>query len=372
MKRENAKKRNQPQKAVESTLPDKAVLPEPSPEEQKREMLKREADRLAKVPEYFAKLGEFQKIDIGGVKYHQAIDFIRKIMEQEEWFAENTPYPFKVIHLSRIAHLAFLTCGHLKKIALADNNDAIEHMAFITVELTETLTELLTVTTEAAKNNAALTKELKSKFGIEWRKSNVSNAELMKSTARHIPYWPMLRFLNTSANSKKQFLRIAEHLELGKQSPINVSKSANYSLETPINAFVWKCLRHFQNVHWLIQDIISSSITNEFIRLLGPVAKQIKPKEKTFEEAVEHLVLREVIKREEIQIYKESGKLPTLTKNTAQVWADKAIMPYVKIKFPDLRRAPELSGYKTGPAGKRYAPVRKAVIQALMQMARKA
>jgi hypothetical protein len=179
----------------------------------------------------------------------------------------------------------------------------------------------------------------------------------------------MLRFLNTSANSKKQFQRIAEDLELGKQSPINVSGSANYRFETPVNAFVWKCLRHFQNVRWFINDVISYSMTDRYGNLL---AGRIDAGKRTFEDAVEQLVAKEIIKREEIPIYKDSGGLPPLTKDTAQVWADKAIMPYVRITFPDLRRVPELRGYNTGTTGKKYAPVRKAVIQSLKQMARKA
>jgi hypothetical protein len=60
-----------------------------------------------------------------------------------------------------------------------------------------------------------------------------------------------------------------------------------------------------------------------------------------------------------------------MSEKTNIQWRDKAIMPYVKSTYPDLRKVPELSAYKTGASGKRYAPVRKAVIQALKQMAPK-
>ena len=78
-----------------------------------------------------------------------------------------------------------------------------------------------------------------------------------------------------------------------------------------------------------------------------------------------------MIHREEIPIYIQSRKLTPLTKASAEDWADVAIMPYVKIRFPDLRKVEELKGINTGSMGRRYAPVRKAVIQALRQVARK-
>lgn len=78
-----------------------------------------------------------------------------------------------------------------------------------------------------------------------------------------------------------------------------------------------------------------------------------------------------MIHRAEIPIYKQSCKLLPLTKTRAEKWAEVAIMPYVKIRFPDLRKVIELKAIKSGRTGKRYAPVRKAVIQSLKQMARK-
>jgi len=199
----------------------------------------------------------------------------------------------------------------------------------------------------------------------------------MQSVARDIPYWPMLRFLNSAANSKKQFQRIADQLELGKECPINVSELANYSLETPINSFVWKCLRHFQRVHRHIRHDYKY-----------PGFGHVDRKAETFEEAVEGIVFTKLeppytlrpiivgmIKREDIPIYKASYALPPLTKSTAEEWADKAIVPYVCSKYPDFRNVPEFSnifkrsGVKT--RGQQRAQIRKDIIRSLTSMARR-
>lgn len=277
--------------------------------------IQREWDELTKFPEYHAKTTELSKTGVHQEKiYFQAIEIIHRLMDEEEWFAENTPYPFKVSHWSRIADLASLTCRYLQKIALADNQDAIKDLARITVEMTETLTELLNGKSEAAQRNEKLIKELNRKFDGACNMVVESNAELMQRVARDLPYWPMLRFLNTAANSKKQFQRFAEQLKLGESCPINVSESANYSLETPINSIVWKCLRHFQDVHWHIEHDFKY-----------PGYGHGDRPAKTFEEAVEGIILTKLeppaarrpitvgmIKREDIHIYKISYKLPKL------------------------------------------------------------
>lgn len=378
MKRERNKKQTIRHRSTEkpaSPLPA-ATQPAELSAEQKNQQ---EWERLIKLPEYFAKDFEFERSKINHQTFLQTLKSIDELMEQEEWFAKNTPFPFKAIHSSRIAELAFLITGYLKKIALAGNNEAIEKIAFITVDLTETLMELLTTKSETAKNYAALPKDPSGRFDSAWNMAAKSNAELMKGIARQIPYWPMLRFLNTRANAQTQFQQIAKDLELGKDCPINVSESANYSLETPINSFVWKCLRHFQGILWIIQN--TQNPVYQYAQTLNPAYADHPVK--TFEDAAERYVIKEIkspvtgrpmtiglIKREEIPIYKASCKLPPLTKSTAKNWADTAIMPYVKIRFPDLRQVPELKAHKTGPTGKRYAPVRLSVIQSLKQMAR--
>ena len=79
-----------------------------------------------------------------------------------------------------------------------------------------------------------------------------------------------------------------------------------------------------------------------------------------------------MIHREDIPIYKDSFNFAPLIKSNAQQWADSGIMPYIRNRFPDLREVEELRNLKekVGPTGKRYAPLRKAVIQAMQQLAR--
>jgi len=337
-----------------------------------------EWDKATKFPEYFAKSRELSKSGVYQEKIHfQAIEIIHCLMDEEEWFAENTPYPFKVIHWSRIASLASLTCRYLRKLALYDNEDSVKTLARLTVEMTETLTELLTSKSESAKNNEKLIQDLNNRGVCDGRKI-AGSAELMQNIADELPYWPMLRFLNTAANSRKQFQRIANDLKLGKDCPINVSESANYSLETPINSFVWKCLRHFQDVHWHIRVGFEGS---GYGHIDGPA--------KTFEEAVEGIILTKLeapparrpgivgmIKREDIPIYQTSCKLPSLTKTTAKDWADKAIVPYVDSKYADFSNVPEFAdilkrnGVRT--RGQQKREIRKDIIRALTSLARKA
>ena len=270
MKRKPKSKQSDTKNVVPSPIPKSVEL---TPEQK---WMNAEWNRLTKFPEYYAKIGELQKTD-QEKPFHAAINVIHDCMWEEEWFAQNTPFPFK-LHWSRIALLAGLTCRYLRELALLNNHDAIKTVADITVEMTETLTELLTSESQAAKDNAKLTAEINNIKGVD-KRAVESNAEIMQRVARDIPYWPMLRFLNTAANSKKQFQRIAAQLELGKECPINVSESANYSLETPINSFVWKCLRHFQRVHWVVRHDFS-----------GPGYGHIDRPARTFEEAVEGIV----------------------------------------------------------------------------------
>jgi hypothetical protein len=357
---------------------NKNVVPQPVPRpveltpEQKR--MWAEWNRLTKIPEYWAKQRELQKTD-REKHFHTAINVIHDFMAEEEWFAQNTPYPFKQ-HWSRIGLLARTTCRYLRELALSNNHDAISTLADITVDMTETLTELLTSESQAAKENAKLIAEINSIPGVD-KRTVESNAEIMQRIARQIPYWPMLRFLNTAANSKKQFQRIAAELELGKECPINVSTAANYSLEHPINAFVWKCLRHFLDVHWFIHHDFS-----------GPGYGHVNGPAKTFEKAVEGIILTKMepphvrrsmtvgmIKREDIPIYKASYALPPLTKSTAKDWTDKAIMPYVDSKYPDFSKIPEFagslnrSGVKT--RGEQRREIRRDILRSLTSMARK-
>jgi hypothetical protein len=307
-------------------------------------------------------------------RYLDAINSINEIMEDEEQLSQKTPYLFQT-YPSRIEAIAHLTCTLLRQIALYNNHDAIRGLAILTIGMTETLTELLTKKSQSVIECEQIVAEINKIPGIG--KIEVeSNAQVMRAVARNFPYWPMLRFRNAAANSEKQFHRIAEELELGKKCQINVSERANYSLETPINSFVWKCLTHFRSVHSWVQFGFRHGGQD-----YGPA--------NTFEEAVEFMVKFEksakpvrrpakshgIIKREDIPIYKISVSLPPLTKSTVKEWTDKAVLPYVCSNYPDFSKVPEFagclkrSGVKT--RGGQRREIRRDILRSLISMARK-
>ncbi len=81
----------------------------------------------------------------------------------------------------------------------------------------------------------------------------IEHPERFRLRAREIRYWPMLVFRHKAANnhlfekSANGQLPLAEALELGADCPINISNHADYSLQTPINAFLWELL---DEVRW--------------------------------------------------------------------------------------------------------------------------
>ena len=331
----------------------------------------REKYHAEKWPQYYALVNHWRK-EGNEAQHIQAIKIIHDLDRQATLLAQNTPHPFKVSYSSSLSSLADVSCRYLQSLARRGNQSAIADLAKLAVEMTETLTDLLTG--EGAKVEA--------------------NAHLMRRYAASLPYWPMLQFRHAAANN--HFPRVADLLELGKNCPINTTEQANYSLQTPINRFVWGGLKHFDEVHWIIRHAESSNRQDQTwdeIRAAGENAERvfelvaagkcnINPEQQPddpIEKALEPYVFAEadnhrfgIIHRDEIPIYKNSFKLDPLTKNNAPTWADTAIMPLVRRRFPDLRQVEELHYLKGkfGPAGKRYAPLRKAVIQALEQLAR--
>ena len=306
-------------------------------------------------------------------RFIQAVNAIHEFNQHATWFAENTPHPFKVSYSSRISSLAAVSCRYLQGLASRGNQSAIADLAKLTVELTETLSDLLAGEPDKVE----------------------ANANLVRNLAARLPYWPMTQFRHAAANN--HFPRLADLLGLGKDCPINATDQANYSLQTPINRFVWRCLKHFDEVHWIIRGAFAAegkdhtwpeivAAGQRATHVLDQVAAgkfNINPEKRPtdpIEMALEPYVFTDtdryrlgLIRREEIPIYKDSFKLEPLNKTNAQQWTDSAIMPFVRVRFPDLRVVEELHYLKgkMGRTGKRYSPVRKAVIQALEQLARK-
>lgn len=333
----------------------------------------REKYRAEKWPQYYALVSHWRN-EGSEAKHTQAIKIIHELDRQASLLAENTPHPFKVSYSSSLSSLADVSCRYLQSLAQRGNQNAIADLAKLTVEMVETLTDLLAG--EEAKVEA--------------------NAQFMRRYAASLPYWPMLQFRHAAANN--HFPRVADLLELGKNCLINATEQANYSLQTPINRFVWRGLKHFDEVHWIIRNAEPSNSQNQTwdgIRAAGENSQRVlelvaagkyninpeKQSNDPIEKALEPYVFAEtdnhrfgIIHRDEIPIYKKSFKLDPLTKDNAQAWADTAIMPFIRRRVPDLRQVEELRYMKGkfGPAGKRYSPLRTAVIQALKQLARKA
>lgn len=264
-----------------------------------------------------------KEFDEGEGPHFSSINFLHKKMKQAEWFAENTPFPFKSSYYSPIPGLANLGVRYLCKMARAGNEEAIRHLGYTAVEIVETLEAILSEESEEANRVA----------------------EIVSSTAEELPYWPMLQFLHTTASN--QFPRIAGKIGLGSKCPINVSESANYSLHTPINRYVWGVLSKFQTAR----------------RIAGWQMKKGESVKKAYQSYN--------CTDEQRMIFIRSHPLPPLTKATAKQWADTAIMPFIKLTVLDLTKVRAFKNIDTGSKGQKFAPLRKVVIRALVSMAPK-
>lgn len=132
--------------------------------------------------------------------------------------------------------------------------------------------------------------------------------------------------------SDKQIATYLDGLHLGQQCAINASgiRRANYSLRTPINRFVWWTLRRMPGSLELMSDV--------------PALAAIK-----------------------------LDSLPPLTKATAQIWADKAIMPYICVMHDDFSKVPEFASILRRPdvrtRGQQRREIRKDIIRSLRSLA---
>ena len=159
----------------------------------------REKYRAEKWPQYYALVSHWRK-EGNEAKHTQAIKIIHELDRQASLLAQNTPHPFKVSYSSSLSSLADVSCRYLQSLAQRGNQKAIADLAKLTVEMVETLTDLLAG--EEAKVGA--------------------NARFMRRYAASLPYWPMLQFRHTAANN--HFPRVADLLELGKNCPINATE----------------------------------------------------------------------------------------------------------------------------------------------------
>ena len=120
--------------------------------------------------------------------------------------------------------------------------------------------------------------------------------------------------------------------KLGAKCFINAdgTQVAKYSLRTPINRFVWRKLNGLRFSIELMSDV--------------PGIAAI-----------------------------ELNSLPKLTKSTAKLWADKALMPYLSAMDRDFSGVPEFAAILARPGakprGQQRREIRKDVIRALESLA---
>jgi hypothetical protein len=152
----------------------------------------------------------------------------------------------------------------------------------------------------------------------------------VQALAALVPDWPVMLCRHEVSN--KLIAAYLDDIGLGTKSVINADgqQIAKYSLRTPINRFVWRKLAGLRLSIALMSDI--------------PAIAAI-----------------------------DLDALPKLTKATAKVWADKALMPYVTAVHEDFSHVPEFSAILRRPAvrtrGQQRREIRKDIIRALQSLA---
>jgi hypothetical protein len=186
--------------------------------------------------------------------------------------------------------------------------------------------------------------------------------ERFRLLARELPYWPMLVFRHKAANnhlfqkSADGQRPLAEALELGRDCPINVSNRANYSLKTPVNSFLWRILSELLWGRGWVRSIRKGQLLRDH----------------TSQTDIELMCERTRIGQDEAVIHFRAFDLPPLDKSTSDQWVEEVIMPWVRLKYPDLRVEPVFRSTDTGPQGRSYAAARKLILRALRNLARPA
>lgn len=184
--------------------------------------------------------------------------------------------------------------------------------------------------------------------------------ERFRLLARELPYWPMLVFRHKAANnhlfdkSADGQKPLADLLDLGSDCPINVSNRANYSLKTPINAFLWNIL---SQLHWG-RGWVRSIRCGRIVRATPGQTD------------MELMCERARISCDEAAIHFKAFDLPPLDKSTCGQWTEDVLMPWIRLKCLDLREEPVFASTPVGPNGRSFAGARKLVARALKNLAR--
>jgi len=264
-------------------------------------------------------------------RFGEVVSEIHTYRENALWFAENTPYPFRIdFHPYKTEIIASSAARNLCEFARRGNENAIKDVARLAVELCECMDELLAG--ENPESDRA--------------------AELMRWEAKRLPYWPSLQTIHTAGSN--HFPRLVDKLQLGKESWLNVSESSLYSLQTPRNRYLWRVLRLFQEAHEILE---------------GEVEAEKKGQTDYWPKLAHWTVMNDAEK----DIARKSYELGRPIKANASGWIDKAIMPFICEREKDFPLVPELA--KIAPPErypKRYQQrkaIRKALLEGLMSIA---
>lgn len=250
--------------------------------------------------EYHRKHRELRELDHHSEAcFSNVLDVLKAYREEASWFAENTPYPFRHDFSS---HRTELIAGDVTRticeLARRGNESAIWHIAILAVELCECMDGLLAGENEESDRAAKR---------MQWE-------------AKRLPYWPVLQSLHSAGNN--HFPRLADKLQLGKESWLNISAKALYSLQTPRNRYLWRILRLFQEAHQIIEG--EKRAANEGQTDFWPKLEHWTP-----------------MNASEREIARRSFELGKPTKANALQWNKIAIMPFIRGREPDYTRIPE-------------------------------
>jgi hypothetical protein len=152
----------------------------------------------------------------------------------------------------------------------------------------------------------------------------------VQALAAPLPHWPVMLCRHEVSN--KLIAAYLDDIGLGAKCAINADgqRIAKYSLRTPINRFVWRKLAGLPLSVAMMSDI--------------PKVAAI-----------------------------DLDALPKLTKATAKLWADKALMPYVTAMYENFYRVPEFPAILRRPGvrtrGQQRREIRKDIIRALQSLA---
>ena len=179
--------------------------------------------------------------------------------------------------------------------------------------------------------------------------------ERFRYLARELPHWPALVTKHT-AGYRKRFERIAGQgfLDLGAECPLDTSPRAMYRLETPVCGLIWELV---------FRDWLAVSAGVRALRRKARESSQ-QTEAETERTEIEKAVAWSCETDPEREIFRAAFALGDLNKETAEVWADQFVIPYLRFKQPDWRKLPALAKFmgKKGGDTRAEREIRRAVL----------